>query len=137
MFMFFFFQAEDGIRDKLVTGVQTCALPIYSRRWTKSIGSSGYGNGDRNFGARRRPGVNEPKRVGAAGVVGLHSDQVLASAWRHRDTELHRVTPILDILAVNQVKASDRDWRRCVIDHEHELSITAVIHLGSRFDCFI
>src|SRR5205823_11076112 len=27
----FFFQAEDGIRDKLVTGVQTCALPI-SRR---------------------------------------------------------------------------------------------------------
>src|SRR2546425_8473853 len=27
---FFFFQAEDGIRDKLVTGVQTCALPIYA-----------------------------------------------------------------------------------------------------------
>src|SRR3989441_12828475 len=28
MCFFFFFQAEDGIRDKLVTGVQTCALPI-------------------------------------------------------------------------------------------------------------
>src|SRR5205823_7090801 len=28
---FFFFQAEDGIRDKLVTGVQTCALPIYDQ----------------------------------------------------------------------------------------------------------
>ena len=27
---YFFFQAEDGIRDKLVTGVQTCALPILS-----------------------------------------------------------------------------------------------------------
>src|SRR5256885_6225529 len=27
--MFFFFQAEDGIRDYKVTGVQTCALPIY------------------------------------------------------------------------------------------------------------
>src|SRR5258708_9979426 len=26
--LFFFFQAEDGIRDDLVTGVQTCALPI-------------------------------------------------------------------------------------------------------------
>src|SRR5947207_8531054 len=26
---FFFFQAEDGIRDHCVTGVQTCALPIY------------------------------------------------------------------------------------------------------------
>src|SRR3989449_9566112 len=28
-FSFFFFQAEDGIRDVAVTGVQTCALPIY------------------------------------------------------------------------------------------------------------
>ena len=27
--LFFFFQAEDGIRDIGVTGVQTCALPIY------------------------------------------------------------------------------------------------------------
>ena len=27
---FFFFQAEDGIRDTSVTGVQTCALPIYA-----------------------------------------------------------------------------------------------------------
>src|SRR5260221_9660869 len=27
-FCFFFFQAEDGIRDHCVTGVQTCALPI-------------------------------------------------------------------------------------------------------------
>src|SRR6266852_246435 len=29
---FFFFQAEDGIRDATVTGVQTCALPIYLLR---------------------------------------------------------------------------------------------------------
>src|SRR6266542_5125389 len=28
MIFFFFFQAEDGIRDATVTGVQTCALPI-------------------------------------------------------------------------------------------------------------
>src|SRR5574339_630054 len=28
----FFFQAEDGIRDRLVTGVQTCALPIWEPR---------------------------------------------------------------------------------------------------------
>src|SRR2546425_3656615 len=31
-FVSFFFQAEDGIRDKLVTGVQTCALPISCQR---------------------------------------------------------------------------------------------------------
>src|SRR2546421_8952150 len=41
---FFFFQAEDGIRDLIVTGVQTCALPI-SRRpsfgipFTSSLGT--------------------------------------------------------------------------------------------------
>src|SRR2546426_12119883 len=31
--MLFFFQAEDGIRDYKVTGVQTCALPISFQRW--------------------------------------------------------------------------------------------------------
>src|SRR3989442_8032999 len=29
-YFFFFFQAEDGIRDADVTGVQTCALPIFA-----------------------------------------------------------------------------------------------------------
>src|SRR2546429_8384113 len=33
--LFFFFQAEDGIRDVAVTGVQTCALPI---SWLRSRG---------------------------------------------------------------------------------------------------
>src|SRR2546425_13296832 len=37
---FFFFQAEDGIRDKLVTGVQTCALPI-SASGTLELGGIG------------------------------------------------------------------------------------------------
>src|SRR5256886_3389667 len=44
LFFFFFFQAEDGIRDLTVTGVQTCALPIFAigvassdtmRSWSK------------------------------------------------------------------------------------------------------
>src|SRR5574343_2097687 len=30
-YLFFFFQAEDGIRARDVTGVQTCALPIYGK----------------------------------------------------------------------------------------------------------
>src|SRR6266508_1360873 len=33
--LFFFFQAEDGIRDGHVTGVQTCALPICARCWRR------------------------------------------------------------------------------------------------------
>src|SRR2546426_7960661 len=37
MMSFFFFQAEDGIRDYKVTGVQTCALPICMRTCIKNL----------------------------------------------------------------------------------------------------
>src|SRR5258708_37365954 len=37
---FFFFQAEDGIRDDLVTGVQTCALPIFHCAGTGRVRST-------------------------------------------------------------------------------------------------
>src|SRR5207248_8406040 len=36
----FFFQAEDGIRDRTVTGVQTCALPIYKQNAPRVEGFS-------------------------------------------------------------------------------------------------
>src|SRR2546430_11150443 len=39
VYFFFFFQAEDGIRDLTVTGVQTCALPI-------SVATSVFPSGD-------------------------------------------------------------------------------------------
>src|ERR1039457_4798877 len=39
LFFFFFFQAEDGIRDYKVTGVQTCALPIF-HRWQIRVRSA-------------------------------------------------------------------------------------------------
>src|SRR6266511_4432513 len=55
--LFFFFQAEDGIRDFHVTGVQTCALPISStapRSWPRC--SSGAGS--------RRTSRSEERRVG-------------------------------------------------------------------------
>src|SRR3712207_7579802 len=38
LIIFFFFQAEDGIRDIGVTGVQTCALPIYPARRVDTYG---------------------------------------------------------------------------------------------------
>src|SRR5438876_9572331 len=38
---FFFFQAEDGIRDGRVTGVQTCALPISKRRSSFRVTKNG------------------------------------------------------------------------------------------------
>src|SRR2546430_6389134 len=45
VFFFFFFQAEDGIRDLTVTGVQTCALPI-SDLWAGAAGLRGPAPGE-------------------------------------------------------------------------------------------
>src|SRR5437763_5600557 len=49
---FFFFQAEDGIRDTSVTGVQTCALPIYQ---VDDRASARGGRGPRGGHHRARP----------------------------------------------------------------------------------
>src|SRR2546430_4862632 len=43
LLFFFFFQAEDGIRDLTVTGVQTCALPIFQPILTLSVKSKASG----------------------------------------------------------------------------------------------
>src|SRR5215471_19500140 len=60
---FFFFQAEDGIRDLYVTGDQTCALPIWlcsAQHWTDSVTrSEGAIEGERARMAR-----SEARRVG-------------------------------------------------------------------------
>src|SRR2546429_6520378 len=47
-FLFFFFQAEDGIRDVAVTGVQTCALPIFDQ--LGRVGGHADRGGDRDAG---------------------------------------------------------------------------------------
>src|SRR2546430_5053463 len=51
-----FFQAEDGIRDLTVTGVQTCALPISFREPSHGLLPT-CGIAARNRNARRAPGV--------------------------------------------------------------------------------
>src|SRR5699024_11300117 len=64
--VFFFFQAEDGIRDRNVTGVQTCALPIYaaiSVRRSRPDQIEGAGHLARAH-ARRRSRRSEERRVG-------------------------------------------------------------------------
>src|SRR3989475_8964344 len=51
---FFFFQAEDGIRDLTVTGVQTCALPISPRTAGTSSRRAPRGSGTRIPTTRQR-----------------------------------------------------------------------------------
>src|SRR5438309_10040001 len=63
-FFVFFFQAEDGIRDGTVTGVQTCALPIsWSRASRPRCTPAPYKEGRP---ARRRRG-SAPRSGGSAG----------------------------------------------------------------------
>src|SRR5688572_33436057 len=63
----FFFQAEDGIRDLTVTGVQTCALPISAIAPASS--SQMYASGNVMFRSRQPRGMprqtrSEERRVG-------------------------------------------------------------------------
>src|SRR5690606_39702462 len=63
---FFFFQAEDGIRDFHVTGVQTCALPIFGEGPSRVLVSTPPAAADQVLAAARSAGV--PAAVlGAAG----------------------------------------------------------------------
>src|SRR5688572_31961486 len=61
--LFFFFQAEDGIRDLTVTGVQTCALPISDRK--RLAGRIG---GARNSGGRTNSGGGHHRLRGETGA---------------------------------------------------------------------
>ena len=73
-----FFQAEDGIRDKLVTGVQTCALPIFyglvpfRAAWDKAVEAA----------RARGLSIDAAKREVAAKARGLHLGFLAeASGW--------------------------------------------------------
>src|SRR5688500_20368273 len=81
--LFFFFQAEDGIRDYKVTGVQTCALPISSP--VISCASAAATSGTRacrspsvrptrSPGSRTCPTRSEERRVGKEGMAGGGGD---------------------------------------------------------------
>src|SRR5256885_8106829 len=73
-FCFFFFQAEDGIRDYKVTGVQTCALPI-SQEGEFMGGGVGEVHGAKLVGLLRRALLERPAAVlllAESGGVRLH-----------------------------------------------------------------
>src|SRR2546427_3752757 len=78
MFVVFFFQAEDGIRDLTVTGVQTCALPIWLAH--DKARPNGDGAGDHARGsATFLTGCQARKTHGADIRVGVSVDQAAAA----------------------------------------------------------
>src|SRR2546430_5529308 len=74
MLFFFFFQAEDGIRDLTVTGVQTCALPI---SFAATVAAEQAAREAMNLGVRRvhvrvqGPGSGRESAIQALATAGL------------------------------------------------------------------
>src|SRR2546426_7406705 len=78
--VFFFFQAEDGIRDYKVTGVQTCALPIY-RVLAPSLARNPFVSFGRHSKRRMRPLLFATRSRGQQPVCG-------PTDGSHRDYEI-------------------------------------------------
>src|SRR5205823_14730317 len=103
-FFFFFFQAEDGIRDKLVTGVQTCALPI----------SSGGAGANPSWRRPRRailPPRRAPWRAARAAVrtpgPSRSEERRVGKEWRTRwspDQHKKKIKIILQTLIVSNMR---------------------------------
>src|SRR5690349_24241132 len=78
---FFFFQAEDGIRDLYVTGVQTCALPIWRSRRAEARARAFLGIcGQRELGDHEQPAARVGQRqIHASGLVDRKSTRLNSS----------------------------------------------------------
>src|SRR5256885_17087927 len=82
MYSVFFFQAEDGIRDYKVTGVQTCALPISTARTPPPA---------------RRPGRDKSSRSASSFHLPAPPCWPIRNHPRHRRSEERRVGKSVDL----------------------------------------
>src|SRR5437764_61469 len=97
--LFFFFQAEDGIRDTSVTGVQTCALPIYLE---EGIDAPNEGHGE----------IEESRN----GKIGPHD-----RAWAHAATScvsVHALSAVAVRITAPPITASGPGVSPCA-SHAH------------------
>src|SRR2546425_9329537 len=94
---FFFFQAEDGIRDKLVTGVQTCALPILLGAAAEFVEQTNPGAslfeglvepGD-SLHLRRQPGALRLERGHVAALLDRSEERRVGKECRSRWSPYH------------------------------------------------
>src|SRR5207244_7783543 len=93
------FQAEDGIRDDLVTGVQTCALPIFARpRYRDLISALRFvARQELIFGVHVHVGIDDPdKAIHVANGMRVHIPILLALSanspfWRSEERSVGKV----------------------------------------------
>src|SRR2546429_3335284 len=80
--IFFFFQAEDGIRDVAVTGVQTCALPISAVSRPLHVPLQSGDDGVLQDMSRRYTAASFLRRVEGLGDFNLTSDVIRSEERR-------------------------------------------------------
>ena len=92
--LFFFFQAEDGIRDSPVTGVQTCALPISNLLLDYGVMFAKKRNDPPSY-----PLHVKPKDVDAAIITHAHLDHsgCIPALFNGGNTNVYCTPPTLDL----------------------------------------
>src|SRR2546430_12053325 len=147
---YFFFQAEDGIRDLTVTGVQTCALPISCRRAPldrrRRVRAGGRardhaGDGRRNGRARGvEPDVPEGgaggmSRVAVVGAGTMGNGVAHVFAQHGWDTALIDVAPALLERGLATIRANfERQVKKGTVTAEQRDAALARIRTSSRLD---
>src|SRR2546430_16048335 len=129
-FFFFFFQAEDGIRDLTVTGVQTCALPIYifhpvQMDVTSNDGASGVvGRGRQSM---RRWGIGEPLAFNADWIEGVINGCLLGGRGSRFFTDRRRELLLVHCHSWNGIaRPVPAGWECWAIDAE---DVDIIVHI--------
>src|SRR2546429_4920058 len=92
--VFFFFQAEDGIRDVAVTGVQTCALPIlFFAGCDVEINPEAVGAHLKLFVSAETRSIRLQKHFGHIAIPKLLPSPVPLGIWENRDGPVFRPKP--------------------------------------------
>src|SRR5271165_6013529 len=160
MYFFFFFQAEDGIRDFHVTGVQTCALPISARaagltvscdlNFRKNLWKYGKPATDVMPGIFRFTDIGIANEEDCQAALGIHSDVNVNSGrlepeqYRALAEKVLGAYPNLKMLAITlreSKSASHNGWSACLHDGRQFLvsrhyEITHIVDRVGAGDCF-
>src|SRR5699024_11682368 len=95
----FFVQAEDGIRDRNVTGVQTCALPISIRRFSRVVLTHDIAQRD-NLRIGRYDGI-------ASVVEALKEHELFAHVTLQRSER----SKVAELVKIGRASCRERGWR--------------------------
>src|SRR5216683_5339187 len=106
---FFFFQAEDGIRDLIVTGVQTCALPI-------------------SRGVRVRAMVRSIARAG--GISSLPQVEIVAGDMARPETLAEPLRGVDRAMLISSSDAAMLDVQSSFIDAARKAGVKHVVKLS-------